>query len=143
MIERERREASLRESEEQFRVFAQTIPNQVMVPIGANGSVSLFTYGGSHLLADGAIVAAVEEERFRTRGKITLELIRNALASIPPDVDRDTWARVGMAIKSELSAEAGFELWNEWSERGETFDARNARDTWPKLRMRLMTSCPM
>ena len=30
----------------------QTIPNQVMVPIGANGSVSLFTYGGSHLLAD-------------------------------------------------------------------------------------------
>ena len=30
----------------------QTIPNQVYVPVGTGGSVSLFTYGGAHLLAD-------------------------------------------------------------------------------------------
>jgi uncharacterized delta-60 repeat protein len=30
----------------------QTIPNQVYVPLGANGSVSLFTYAGAHLIAD-------------------------------------------------------------------------------------------
>ncbi len=30
----------------------QTIPNQVYVPLGANGSVSLFTFSGAHLIAD-------------------------------------------------------------------------------------------
>lgn len=65
---------------------------------------------------------------------ITPELIRDALASIPPDVDRDTWARVGMAIKSELSSEAGFALWDEWSGRGETYDAKNVRDTWRSIK---------
>lgn len=65
---------------------------------------------------------------------ITPELIRDALACIPPDVDRDTWARVGMAIKSELPSEAGFALWDEWSQRGETYDGRNARDTWRSLK---------
>lgn len=65
---------------------------------------------------------------------ITPELIRDALASIPPDVDRDTWARVGMAIKSELASEAGFALWDEWSGRGETYDAKNARDTWRSIK---------
>ena len=61
---------------------------------------------------------------------ITPELIRDALGCIPPDVDRETWARVAMAIKSELASEAGFNLWDEWSKRGETYNERNARDTW-------------
>ncbi len=65
---------------------------------------------------------------------ITPELIRDALASIPPDVDRDTWARLGMAIKSEIPDAAGFDLWNEWSARGETYDQRNARDTWRSIK---------
>ena len=66
--------------------------------------------------------------------KITPELIRDALASIPPDVDRDAWARLGMAIKSEIPGAAGFDLWNEWSARGETYDERNARDTWRSIK---------
>lgn len=66
--------------------------------------------------------------------KITHELIRDALASIPPDVDRDTWARLAMAIKSELASGAGFDLWNEWSARGETYNERNARDTWRSIK---------
>lgn len=66
--------------------------------------------------------------------KITPELISEALAFIPPDIDRDTWARVAMAIKSELSDSAGFDLWDEWSQRGETYDARNARDTWRSIK---------
>ena len=66
--------------------------------------------------------------------KITPELIRDALASIPPDVDRDTWARLAMAIKSEIPSGAGFDLWNEWSARGETYDERNARDTWRSIK---------
>jgi putative DNA primase/helicase len=66
---------------------------------------------------------------------ITVDLVRAALACIPPDVDRDTWARVGMAVKaSELSGEAAFELWNEWSARGGSYSERNARDTWRSLK---------
>lgn len=70
----------------------------------------------------------------RRERAITPELIRDALAFIPPDVDRDTWARVGMAIKSELSDDTGFALWSEWSARGESYDERNARDTWRSIK---------
>lgn len=64
---------------------------------------------------------------------VTQGLVRDALTAIPPDLDRDVWVRVGMAIKSELGA-AGFDLWDEWSRRGETYDQRNARDTWRGLK---------
>ena len=65
---------------------------------------------------------------------ITPALIRDALGCIPADVDRDTWARLAMAIKSEFADTLGFDLWNEWSERGETYDDRNARDTWRSIK---------
>ena len=69
----------------------------------------------------------------RSATPVTREQIRDALAAIPPDVDRDTWARVGMAVKSELGSD-GFDLWNEWSARGESYDAKNARDTWKSIK---------
>ena len=71
---------------------------------------------------------------------VTPELVRDALASIPPDLDRDTWARLAMAIKSELPATVGFDLWNEWSARGETYNERNARDTWRSIKASGKTS---
>ena len=71
---------------------------------------------------------------------ITPELVRDALASIAPDVDRDTWARLAMAIKSELPATVAFDLWNEWSARGETYNERNARDTWRSIKASGKTS---
>lgn len=61
--------------------------------------------------------------------------MRQALAYIPPDVDRDTWARVGMAVKaSDLAEAAAFDLWNEWSERGASYSERGTRDTWRSLK---------
>lgn len=65
---------------------------------------------------------------------ITPELIRAALACIAPDVDRDTWARVGMAIKSEAPGDTGFALWDEWSAQGDTYEAKYARDTWRSIK---------
>lgn len=64
---------------------------------------------------------------------VTPDLIRAALACIPSDIDRDTWARLAMAVKSELGGN-GFDLWNEWSARGDTYDARNAKDTWRSIK---------
>lgn len=72
--------------------------------------------------------------RRKTPRTITPALIREALACIPADFDRDTWARVGMAIKSEMPDEGGFELWDEWSQRGATYNKRDARDTWRSIK---------
>jgi putative DNA primase/helicase len=61
------------------------------------------------------------------------ETIRAALSFIPPDLPRDEWARVAMALKSELG-EDGFDLFDEWSARGETYKAKGTRDTWRSIK---------
>lgn len=69
------------------------------------------------------------------RQPATPELIRAALASIPADTDRDTWVRVGMAVKASDLAEAeAFDAWCEWSQRGDGFSERDARDTWRSIK---------
>lgn len=58
--------------------------------------------------------------------------IREALQFIPA-VDRDTWLKMGMAIKSE-AGDAGFDLWEAWSLQADTFNAKDARDVWKSIR---------
>ncbi len=64
---------------------------------------------------------------------VTPDLVRQALASISPDVDRETWVRLGMAVKAELGAE-GFELWDAWSGDAKGYSATDARDTWRSIK---------
>jgi len=61
-----------------------------------------------------------------------LDRIREALQFVDPS-DRDKWVSMGMAIKSEL-ADTGFDLWEAWSQRAESFDAKDARDAWKSIR---------
>jgi putative DNA primase/helicase len=61
-----------------------------------------------------------------------LHQIREALPFIPPD-DRETWVRVGMAVKRELGDE-GFDIWDEWSRLSESYVERDARDVWKSFR---------
>ncbi|MFZ2650461.1 MAG: DUF927 domain-containing protein [Burkholderiaceae bacterium] len=63
----------------------------------------------------------------------TPESIRAALAFIPPDLPRDDWARVAVALKSELG-DAGFDLFDEWSKGGKAYKAKNSRDTWRSVK---------
>ena len=60
------------------------------------------------------------------------ERIRDALHFIPAS-DRDTWVKMGMAVKSELGDE-GFDVWESWSEQDESFDPKAAREVWKSLR---------
>lgn len=60
------------------------------------------------------------------------ERIREALHFISPS-DRDTWVKMGMAVKSELG-EDGFDIWETWSQQDESFEARAARDVWKGIR---------
>ena len=61
-----------------------------------------------------------------------IERIREALGFIDAG-DRDTWLRMGMAIKSELG-DAGFDLWEAWSQQSESFNSKAARDVWKSIR---------
>ena len=61
-----------------------------------------------------------------------LDSIRSALTYIEPH-DRDDWWHVGAAIKDELG-ENGFDLWDEWSQRGDNYSARDAKATWKSLK---------
>lgn len=41
--------------------------------------------------------------------------------------------RVGMAVKAELGA-AGFDLWDQWSQQGQTYSSTAARDAWRSIK---------
>jgi putative DNA primase/helicase len=60
-----------------------------------------------------------------------LNCVREALSCVPAD-DRDTWVRMGMAIKSEFG-DAGFDFWDEWSQRSDSYKAHDARDVWKSI----------
>ena len=61
-----------------------------------------------------------------------IDRIRDALRFIDAS-DRDTWLRMGMAIKSELG-DTGFGMWEAWSMQAESFNAKDARDVWKSIR---------
>src|SRR5690348_966216 len=58
----------------------------------------------------------------------SVERIRDALQCIDP-ANRDCWVKMAFAIKSELG-EAGFEVWDAWSQQANTYAPRAARDVW-------------
>jgi putative DNA primase/helicase len=64
---------------------------------------------------------------------LTIDVIRAALDAIPADMPRDEWARIAMALKSELGA-GGFEMFDAWSQRGASYDATATRDTWKSVK---------
>jgi putative DNA primase/helicase len=62
------------------------------------------------------------------RDPITLETAWSMLHHIDA-TGRDTWLRVGMALKSEFD-DAGFDLFDSWSQTAGNYNARSARDVW-------------
>ena len=61
-----------------------------------------------------------------------LERIREALQFIPAG-DRDTWVKMGMAIKSEVG-DAGFDAWDAWSQQAESYKPATAREVWKSIK---------
>lgn len=56
---------------------------------------------------------------------------RDALQAIPPDCDRETWVRVGMAAQA---AGVDFDTFDAWSAGAENYDSRAARDVWRSIK---------
>ena len=61
-----------------------------------------------------------------------IERIADALRFVPSD-DRDTWVKVGMAIKSEFG-ESGFDQWDDWSQSADSYRQSAARDVWRSIK---------
>lgn len=57
---------------------------------------------------------------------------RSSKRSIIPTHDRELWVRIGMAIKSALG-EAGFDLWDHWSRRDQSYKSADARSVWQSI----------
>ncbi len=55
--------------------------------------------------------------------------IAGMVAPIDPDCDYDTWIRIGMAVHHATGG-TGFEVWDQWSARGEKYDARSMDSHW-------------
>ena len=53
---------------------------------------------------------------------LSVERMEEALGKLDPDMGRDEWIRVGMALHHETKGDdTGFELWDEWSAPGSTY----------------------
>lgn len=59
--------------------------------------------------------------------------IRHALGFIDSSCSRDEWARIGMAIKSELG-DAGFMMFDEWSQQAESYSKQACVSTWKSIK---------
>lgn len=59
--------------------------------------------------------------------------IEAALSFVPPDVEREQWWRVAAALKHELG-DAGFDVFDQWSQGSAAYVQADARDTWRSLR---------
>ena len=64
--------------------------------------------------------------------KAEYDEIRAALSHIGAD-DRDMWIRMGAAVKDEMG-EDGFHLWDEWSQTGGSYNARDAKAAWKSFK---------
>ncbi|PID44076.1 MAG: hypothetical protein CSB48_02850 [Proteobacteria bacterium] len=63
--------------------------------------------------------------------RCTLEEVREALDYIDSH-DRDTWVRMGMAIKSEFGS-AGFDVWDAWGQLAANYNASASKATWRSI----------
>lgn len=62
---------------------------------------------------------------------VDLARARDALQAIPPDMPRDDWVRAAMAAKA---AGLGFEDFDTWSARADSYSAAAARDVWRSIK---------
>jgi putative DNA primase/helicase len=63
-----------------------------------------------------------------------LNQCRTMLACIPADLDREAWVRIGMALHSEYPGGDGLTLFDEWSERGGSYNKRAVRSAWKSIK---------
>ena len=69
---------------------------------------------------------------------LTVDRMEELLGKLDPDMGREEWIRVGMALHHETQGDdTGFELWDEWSAGGSTYPSTEAlRGQWESFTRR-------
>lgn len=60
---------------------------------------------------------------------VTDSELRDMLSHIDPNMTHDDWVKIGMAIHHSTQGE-GFDLWDEWSAKGDTYDSKIMDRKW-------------
>lgn len=76
---------------------------------------------------------AGESGRTMPLSEAQVAAIQRALQHVDAD-PRDTWIRIGMALKSTGAREQAYELWCAWSKTSPKFDAKDQLYQWNSLR---------
>ena len=63
---------------------------------------------------------------------LTLDIVESAIHSISPD-DRDTWIKVGMALKAEFG-DSAYSIWDTWSQGSSSYKEGAARASWKSFK---------
>ena len=58
----------------------------------------------------------------------SIDEIETALSYVPSD-DRDIWVKMAFAVRDELG-DAGFTIWDRWSQSADSYSAKAASSTW-------------
>jgi hypothetical protein len=85
--------------------------------------------GGNAL---GETAGTVLEENITTINPETLHKVKKALKFIDPNIPRDLWGRIGMALKSEFGDD-GIDIFNEWSEGCDSYNWDDLKSTWDSI----------
>lgn len=69
---------------------------------------------------------------------LTLGRIEELLAALDPDMSREQWIKIGMAVAHETDGgDDGFEIWDDWSSNGYTYPGSEAlRVQWESFERR-------
>lgn len=109
------------------------------LPIVTEEQIKRFLLDADQILLEGGALLSVEVQKNEADGKrvakhhngpVDPAIVTEALDHIPNnDVGYDMWLRIGFACHSGLG-DAGFDLWDEWSQRSSKYDAAFTLKTW-------------
>ena len=72
------------------------------------------------------------------------EQLKKHLAYLNPDMGRDEWVLVGMALYHQYNGgEDGFALWDDWSAQGVKYKRSEMRRLWQSFKADLLTTDPI
>ncbi|MFZ6726175.1 DUF5906 domain-containing protein [Undibacterium sp. MH2W] len=63
---------------------------------------------------------------------VSLDTARKALGFVSPE-DRDTWVRMGMALKAEYGEQA-FDTWDQWSASSSSYSEGSTKSVWKSIK---------
>ena len=81
---------------------------------------------------------------FRPKVQISDEELERKLFAIEDNNDHDTWFQIGMALYHQYDgSQQGFDLWDRWSQSGNTYDREVLEKRWPTFNNRDKAHIPI